>query len=302
MPGAYTPAAHHPRQEYLVNRLGRRQPTHTRGIGAACICTGCHQKRWWTPTRRRARAAQVRAWLANGTIPAARPNTNLRRASHWKPEQYDYLRTLVGRHDKPTIACLLTERFGVERTEQSVKRALDRIGVRLLDARPYTTGEVARMLGISRQTVLSRLVGAGVLHSELWRGGQHGMRVYSRGDLERLIREHPEAYDAERIRDRSLKALAQAFNRGRRLVGSMEVERLTGVDHRTLVRYYAAGLVPSARRVRGVTVGRGGAWLIEAGDVETVRRLAVSIPAEQAQRRAARPRDPSTGRLLAVAV
>lgn len=302
MTGAYTPAEHHPRQEYLINRRGRRQPTHTPIIGKACICTGCHQRRWWTPERRAARGRQIKAWIADGTIPAARPNVNLRRASHWKAEQYDYLKSLVGKHDKATIAVKLTERFGVPRTEQAIKRALDRLGIRLLDERPYTTGEVARMLGISRQTVLSRLVGEGVLRSDLWRGGQHGMRVYSRAGLERLIREHPEAYDGDRIRDAGLKALARAVSRGRRLLGSMDVERLTGVDHRTLVRWYAAGLVPSARRVRGVTVGRGGAWLIEASDVETVRRLRSDIVEAQARRRAERPRDPTTGRLLRVAV
>lgn len=284
-------------QEYAPDRLGRRQPVHTRGF-KDCRCTGCCQRRWWTPERRAARAAQIRAWIADGTIPAERPNVNLRRASHWKPEQYDYLRSLVGKHDKATLAHLMTERFGVPRTEQAIKRALDRIGIRLLDERPYTTGEVARMLGISRQTVLSRLVGEGVLRSDLWRGGQHGMRVYSRADLERLVREHPEAYDADRIRDPGLLALARALQRGRRLLGSMEVERLTGVDHRTLVKWYAAGLVPSARRVRGVTVGRGGAWLIDTGDVDTVRRIAVEMADDQARRRAERPRDPISGRLL----
>jgi hypothetical protein len=298
---AYTPAAHHPRQEYLINRRGQRQPCHTPIIGRACICTGCHQRRWWTPDRRAARGRQIRAWLADGTIPTPRPNVNLRRASHWKPEQYDYLRSLVGKHDISTIAAKVSERFGVPRSEMAIKRALQRIDVRRLDERPYTTGEVARMLGISRQTVLARLVDNGLLASELWRGGHHGMRVYSRASLEALIREHPEAYDADRIREPGLKALARAISRGRRLLGSMEVERVTGVDHRTLVRWYAAGMVPSARRVRGVTVGRGGAWLIAAADVETVRRLRIDLPAEYARRRAERPRDPATGRLLAVA-
>lgn len=278
-------------QEYAPDRRGRRRPVHTPRMGAACICVGCHQRRYWTPDRRAARAAQVRAWIADGTIPAERPNVNLKRASHWKPAEYDELRRLVGKHDRATIAAKLTEKFGVTRTEHAVKRALDRLGIRLLDERPFTTGEVARMLGISRQTVLARLVGAGVLHSELWRGGQYGMRVYGRADLERLIREHPEAYDAGRVKDRALKALAQAVTRGKRLLGSAEVERLTGVDHRVLVRWYADGLVPSARRVRGVTVGRGGAWLIEAHDAETVER----IRDERSRRRAERPRDPATG-------
>jgi hypothetical protein len=277
--------SYHPRQEFLPDRRGRRYPIHTRGLGKDCRCTGCHQKRWWTPERKRQRAVEMRRWQAEkrGGFSKPRVNVNLRRASYWPPEQVAYLKSLVGKHDLPTMAAKLTERFGYPRTEQAIKRCLQRQGVASLDVRPFTTGEVARMLGISRQTVLSRLVGNGLLVSEVWRGGQYGMHVYSRADLERLIREHAEAYEIERITDRGLRALAEAVNRGRRLVGTSEVARHVGLHHQTILNWYADGLVPSARRVHGVRPGRGGAWVIEAGDLAVVAALAHQHRAEVAR-------------------
>lgn len=283
-------------QEYAPDRRGHRRPVHTERF-RECRCTGCNQRRWWTPERKAARAAEIRRQYAEGRR-SWHPNANLARASHWQPEQDALLRDLVGRHDLGTIARTLTERTGVTRTEQAIKRRLDRLGISRLELRPYTTGEVARMLGMSRNNLLETWVGSGRLRGTRWRGGQHGMLTYRRAELERLVREHAESLNVARIRDSQLKALAQAVMRGRVGVGTREVEGLTGVPHQIQVALYQAGLVPSARRVRRFGGGAGGCWLIDRADIEAVRRLAAERAAEIERLRDERERDSTTGRYL----
>jgi hypothetical protein len=226
------------------------------------------------------------------------PNANLKRASHWQPEHDAMLRELVGRHDVPTVARLLTERTVVPRTVSAVKHRLKRLGVFILDHRPYTTGEVARMLGMSRTNLLETWVGTGRLRGTRWQGGQHGMLTYTRTEVEAFVREHAESLNVERIRDGGLKALAVAVLRGRAGLTTCRVTELTGVSHQTLAELYGAGLVPSARRVRRFGGGAGGLWLIDRADVETVRRLAAERAARIALRRAER-RHPVSGRFVA---
>jgi len=74
---------------------------------------------------------------------------------------------------------------------------------------------------------------------------------------------------------------------------------LTGVSHQVQSELYAAGQVPSARRVRRFGGGSGGCWLIDRADVETVRRLADARADELARQRDAR-RDPASGRYLSI--
>ena len=94
---------------------------------------------------------------------------------------------------------------------------------------------------------------------------------------------------AAAIRDPQLRALAEAVTRGRRLIGTKQVQEQTGVDFRLLAVWYAAGLVPSARKVKGVRVGRYGEWLIEAPDLVTVRQLKAEHEARIQRRNEACP-------------
>ena len=279
-------------QEYGPNRLGPRIPTHTKGL-KGCRCTGCCQRRWWTPEQKAARSGEIRRQYADGRRVWS-PNANLKRASHWLSEHDALLRDLVGKHDIPTIAAKLTERFGLPRTESSVKHRIQRLGILILDHRPYTTSEAARMLGMSRNNLLEIYVRPGLLRCVRWRGGQHGMFVYNHADLERFVREHHERLNVPAMRDSGLRALAIALSRGSRLVGTREVLKLTGVSRFVQHGLYEAGLVPSARRIRRRGAGRSGGWMIDASDLEAVRTLA----AEREARRFDRPRDPLTGRIL----
>jgi transposase-like protein len=276
-------------QDYDVNRRGWRYPIHTRGL-ASCRCKGCWAKRWWTPARRAARAADMSRQYAEGRR-VWHPNSNLARQSHWLLEHDNLLRSLVGKYDLATVAETLTARTGVVRTAQSVKRRLDRLGISRFAARPLTTGEVARMFGMSRNNLLETWVRSGRLRPERWRGGQHGMLVYSRAELTRFVREHAESLNVARIRDSELRALAQATMRGRHGVGTRSVEDLTGVSSQVQAELYRAGLVPSARRVRRFGGGSGGSWMVDRGDVELVRHLAAERQAEHDRRRISRDRD-----------
>ncbi len=207
------------------------------------------------------------------------------------------LRAMIGDHDIGTIAARLTEAFGYPRTEAAVQHRIKRLGLFILDHRPYTTGEVARMLGMSRNNLLETWVRPGRLEGERRRGGLHGMLTYSRAVLESFVRVHAESLNVARIRDEGLRLVARAALRGRQGLGTVEVELLTGVSHQVQSELYARGQVPSARRVRRFGGGAGGCWLIDRADVETVRRLAKATADEIARQRAAR-RDPASGRYL----
>lgn len=283
-------------QEYLTDRRGRRYPTHTRGLKGACVCNGCRQRRYWTKARRKARGADIAAQYADGRRVWTNA-TNLNRAAHWHPNEDALLRDLAGKYDSLTIGRMLGERLHKPRSESSVNHRLKRLGIFRLDVRPLSSSEVGRIFGITRETVRVRFVNGGLLIGQLRRGGPHGMRMFTRQEVEKLIREHPEAYDVEAIRDPALKALAQAVTRGRRLLPTREVSRATGIDGRTLAGWYARGLIPSARKVVGVLPGATGAWLIEASDVETVKAIRAARPDVQRERANAR-RDPLTGTFL----
>jgi hypothetical protein len=264
---------YHARQQFMPNRRGYRIPTHTPRIGRGCRCFGCLNRRRWTPELRQALADRMRREHLDGRsrLPA---NPNLHRASTWTSEQDALVRRLAGLVDVPTIAARLEQAFGYPRSEAAVKHRIKRLGIYRLDRRPLTSSEVGRIFGVTRETVRVRFVNRGLLVGRPYRGAPNGrMRVFERAELERLVREHPEAYDVDRIRDPKLKQLAVSVNRGRRLLGTSEVERLVGIGFRQLARWYADGVVPTARRVAGVRRGRWGEWLIEAGDLATVRRL-----------------------------
>lgn len=272
-----------PIQEYAPDRLGRRRPVHTPRLGDRCRCKPCWAELYWTPERRAARAAAIRLQYADGRR-QRHHDLNEKRAEHWRPEEDALVRELAGTHDALTIGRMLGERLNKPRSEAAVKHRVKRLGIFLMDIRPFTSSEVGRIFGVTRETVRVRFVATGLLTGSLRRGGPHGMRMFTRPELERLIREHPEAYEVEAILDPQLKALAQATTRGRRPLPTSEVERLTGVDYRELARWYAAGLVQSARRVEGVRRGRYGTWLIDAGDIATVRQLKAEHDAHRLRR------------------
>jgi hypothetical protein len=205
-------------QEYAPDRRGYRNPAHTQGMAGLCNCSTCYQRRWWTPERRSARAAAMRQQWASGRRDG-QPNSNVLRASHWTPEQDAHLRSLAGKHDLPELAALMTTLFHVPRTAQAIHRRCQRLGISRLQLRPYTTSEVARMLGMGITTLRTRIVIPGLLQFVWWRGGSAGTRVYRRDDLERFIRLHPGSYDPARIRDSQLSVLARAVTRGRLRTG-----------------------------------------------------------------------------------
>lgn len=282
-------------QEHVRTRRGRRVAVHTPRF-PACACKACWARRWWTPERKQARAEEIRRQYADGRRSWS-PAANLKRASHWQAEHDALLRDLVGQHDLRTIAARLSAEFGYPRSESSVSHRIKRLGLFILDHRPYTTVEVARMLGMSRTNLHETWVRTGRLRGDRRRGGPHGMLTYGRAELERCVREHAESLNLARIRDSGLAALARAAMRGRVGLGTVEVERLTGVPHQVQAGFYAAGLVPSARRVRRFGSGAGGCWLIDRSDVDAVRRLAAARTDDIVRRREAR-REPGSGRFL----
>lgn len=283
-------------QEYAIYRSGRRYPVHTPALKSRCRCLSCTRKASWTPERRAAMGERIKREWAEGTR-TLRRNPNDNRSATWKPAEDAYLKSIADRYDCLTIGALLTERFGHPRSEHAVKHRCQRLGIARMDIRPLSSSEVGRIFGVTRETVRARFVNTGMLAGDLRRGGPHGMRMFTRAEIEALVREHPEAYDLEAIRDPSLKALALAVQRGRKPLSTSEVSRLTGIHSRTLAGWLARGLVPSARKVRNFRPGAGGAWLIPATDVAVVEAIRDGRADLQRERANAR-RDPLTGSFL----
>lgn len=275
-----------PLQEYVTTRRGRRVAAHTPRLKSRCACLSCRRKASWTPERRLQRSADIRQQYADGRRSTDRMlDVNRRNPKCWTAEADDLLRSLVGRHDVTTIARIISERFGRPRTKAAVVHRVKTLGLSRMAARPYTTAEVAYLFGVSDETVRARLVRTGLLVGTLRPGmAHHGMRFFERADVEKLVREHPEAYDADRLRDPALRALAVAVARRHPVLSTPAVCRLTGAHQRELSAWYLAGLVPSARKLHGVLPGAAGAWVIEAADLPLVRRLAADL-AERRRRR-----------------
>jgi hypothetical protein len=276
-------------QAYDTDRRGRRYAVHTPGLAGSCRCKRCWARGWWTPERRAARAAEIRRQYGDGRR-AWNPASNLARANHWTPERDAVLHELAGHVDTPTLIDRLFARFGYRYTESAVKHRIQRLGILRLERRPYTTGEVARMLGLSRETMLSTWIRPGILAGARRRGGPYGMYTFTRAELETFVSTAASRLDPSRIRDAGLRLLVQARRRGQQqLLGTREVRLATGVSHHVQADLYGRGLVPSARRGRGPS--RYGVWQIEAADVELVRRLAQDRRAANDRRRLSRARD-----------
>ncbi len=273
------------RQDYLRYPSGRRLAVHTPRLGRSCRCKGCQTRRWWTPERRAAMRRMMLRQYAEGrrdlSVVAA---ANRRHARCWTLEQDDALKVLAGRHDCRTIASMLGERFGVPRTESSVVHRLKKLGVSRMALRPYSAGEVGRLFGITRETVRKRFVETGLLACTVRRGGPHGMRMFTRAAVERLVAEHPEAYDREAIRDPGLRAIALGVARRRPLLTAREVQARTGATQRQLSAWCIAGLVPSARKVRAIVMGAGGGWLCTLDDLAVVTGLVADAEARRRAR------------------
>lgn len=271
-----------PHQEYVATRSGRRIAAHTPRLRGGCACQSCKLRRYWTPERRAERSEALRRLYAEGRR-TKRRNPNAGRRSVWQRSEDDLLRALVGRHDLATIARKLAEATGWPRTKDAVKHRIGHLGLSQIASRPFSSTEVGRMLGISRETVRTRLVDRGLLTGERRTGGPHGMRLFERAELERLVAEHPECFDFALIRDRALRMLAVAARRTRPSLTSAEVMRRTGAEQRELCSWYTSGLVPSARKILGLR-GHGGGWLIGAGDLGRVRELVAASRARRARR------------------
>lgn len=280
-------------QEYDRDRRGRRYAVHTRGY-AACRCKRCWARLWWTTERRAERSAELRRQYADGRR-VWHPASNLARTNHWTGERDDLLREFAGHVDAPTLVEIIRARSGFRYTERAVGHRIRRLGILLLARRPYTTGEVARMFGMSRENLLTVWIRPGHLRGARRRGGQYGMHTFTRTDLEQMAHTYAERLDPERIHDEGLRLLVIARTRGRQLVGTRDVTRATGVTHHVQSELYRLGMVPSARLVRRSGSGRYGAWMLEQADIETVRRLAAERHVDQERRRLSRARD-SDGR------
>lgn len=248
---------------------------HTPALKGMCRCTGCNQRRAWTPERKRRHDAQLRAyWAEHRDERRARPRKAL--GTDWQREQDDALRALVGTMDLLSIAEELNRRFKTSRTESAVQHRLSKLGLSRWGRRPRSRSDVARMLGVATETVRT-WVNTGLLDSIPWRlSGRHCGRLtplISQAAVETFVRTHVHLLRVERIRDRRLRDLAITVTRGRRPLTPPELAQLTGVKVDTLRTWLRAGRFPSA------VLGPNRQWRILSTDLPLVQAYAAVLAA-----------------------
>lgn len=199
-------------QQFVPNRTGMLMPTHTPGLGDACKCASCRQRRLWTPERRAARSAAMQGRRIGPTTPR-------KIASRWTPAQERTLAALLGTMDTTGIAAELTRRFGYPRTVTAVRERIKVLGLSRLTVRPWSRLDVARQLGVG-DGVVRGWVRLGWLTGTPWRlgGGRrpdHVSQAFTVADVERLIRLHPTLVSPSQVRHPGLRTLVLALSRRR---------------------------------------------------------------------------------------
>jgi hypothetical protein len=186
IPAAYLPA---------VESARREPPRVPIRDGRACLakrsgCAGCC----------RVVAGTIRA----GLTPVPKP-----RRPAWTTQEDDLLRALWARtRDLEEIGAQITRRYGAERTAKATRERARLIGLWRRDDL-FTTGEVARMLGVARPRV-SEWAMRGVLGARRVGAGTRSPFLSARGDVERLVDARPDLIDWRAVRDPQIQVRARA--------------------------------------------------------------------------------------------
>lgn len=265
-----------------MGEAGKLVPVHTSRLQGICKCGRCRGQRIWTPERKAAKSSLYRAMVAAGIRFGSAPGA-VRKAhgTIWLPQHDAALKDLIGTMDVASIAVELSRRFPPPRTETAVKNRVKKLRLSLLAVRPWTVRELARMLGVCDDTVRAWMA-AGWLVGTPWKlgGGQkkgHRSQAFTRADVERFIRAHPDLLIAREIQDGKLRVLLEGLTRGTRWMTLKEASIASGLKIATVRWRSSTGKIPSAHKVDGRH------WRISSADV--------SHMATQRDLRASRHRD-----------
>jgi hypothetical protein len=208
----------------------------------------------------------------------------------WTEAEKRRLRQLAGTTTPEAIARTLTAEFVVPRTVDAVKRRAELLGISL-----YQEGiplrDLGGVFGTSQAQIKRRWIGEGLLCVRCTAPGRRGNKwLFDQAEVERFIREHPWAYDAEHMRDgHPLTRLARVVQRAEPWVTLDVAARYIGLSPGYLTIWARRGLLPYRRRWHHAN--RDGRMMVRAADLPAIRETIVQAVAERRRRRIQASRD-----------
>ena len=180
------------------------------------------------------------------------------RPEHWTAAEVAYLEGSYGRRPDAAIARHLG------RSALGVRLKAKRLGLHKRDI-GFSAREVAAIFGVDDTTVSKVWIRRyGVLRSSRpFRQGPHPIHIVAEAEVLRLIREHPEWIDVDRMPESPYRDLAVA---GGRWLPLPEVQRLTGRHAHVLANECVSGRWPT--RKRGVR------WMVHESTIPAITATA----------------------------
>lgn len=204
-------------------RCGKCQYLRRKYKNPAFECASCKMKRAWSEGR-----------FANRQYTP--------RADDWTEVHINRLRQLAGNFSTETIAKMLTEEFGFQRTKRSVQLQAHKYRISLMYSVNMTIGQVAYVLTISDETVY-KFIKHGLLTAHKESGKYRAPWHITPAALEQFIRAYPYVLDIKKIKSKRLRYIAEGEYVRNPWFHRTEVGKYLGVCQSLVDRYIAQGLL-----------------------------------------------------------
>lgn len=183
----------------------------------------------------------------------------------WLPPHDALLRELEGQYTIAELAVIITERFGVPRTETAVEVRQKRLGLcRVVDA--LTARQMGRLFGVDPKTITHSWIKNEWLSGDRVHDMPAASWIFRPSHIEAFIRSHPEIYDWTHMQPGRWRSLAEMVYRTDPLLSLPEAARALRASPNVLSQYCRRGWMPSLRRP-SKTGAQAGHILIRRSDL-----------------------------------
>lgn len=250
------------------HRAPKQRPRRGCRVDPCPGCRSCRSREAW--------AAGKWARRRKGVLPDA-----------WLPKHDARLRELAGSRPLPEVAARLSDEFALPRSAEACRIRCVRLGISTW-VHGLSMRDVERLFRVDHRAILRWWVEPGLLVGTRWDG--RGPEVgwwFEPSDLERFVREHRHAYEAERTdAAHRLGKLARTLHRADPWLDAGALGTYLGVTRKTIQRWAERGLLPEHRRRYGA--GGCGRIVVRRSDFCAIaRRLGPAIEAWRRRWRAA---------------